>query len=110
MARTTSELKAIVARYVRHLQAHQIQVQKVILFGSYARGTAKDDSDIDMAFVSEDFDRFSLFERQRILAECRDDLTPTDVLGFSPSMLERKREHSAIVHQILREGIAIYPP
>ena len=34
----------------------QYDVTAIILFGSYAKGTAHEDSDIDIAIISDDFD------------------------------------------------------
>ena len=34
----------------------QYNVTAIILFGSYAKGTANEDSDIDIAVISDDFD------------------------------------------------------
>jgi predicted nucleotidyltransferase len=42
-------------KFVRGLEKNQIHIQQAILFGSYAKGTAKEWSDIDLALVSEDF-------------------------------------------------------
>ncbi|MBM4030718.1 MAG: nucleotidyltransferase domain-containing protein [Planctomycetes bacterium] len=39
----------------RRLAAHGLDVNKVVLFGSQARGDATPDSDVDIAIVSEDF-------------------------------------------------------
>jgi predicted nucleotidyltransferase len=39
--------------------AEEIQVQKVYLFGSYASGTANNDSDIDVLIISNDFIKMS---------------------------------------------------
>ena len=39
---------------------------KVILFGSRARGTATEDSDVDVAIISPDFRGKDIFERARL--------------------------------------------
>jgi predicted nucleotidyltransferase len=36
---------------------HAMPIDKVFLFGSYAKGTAREDSDIDLCFFSSSFDR-----------------------------------------------------
>ncbi|WP_298272033.1 nucleotidyltransferase domain-containing protein [Geobacter sp.] len=57
----------IVKKYVEELQRHNIDVQEVIIFGSYAKGNVKEESDIDIALVSDVFtgDRFE--DRRKIV-------------------------------------------
>jgi len=54
MVRTAVDISRIVREYVARLQP-EIRVEKVILFGSHARGTASEWSDIDIAVISNDF-------------------------------------------------------
>jgi Nucleotidyltransferase domain. len=50
-----------IKRYLEALKTENIRVNKVILYGSLAAGTADKDSDIDLAIVSTDLgrDRFN---------------------------------------------------
>ena len=45
----------IIQRYVKRLRQEGISVDRVILYGSYAAGKERRDSDIDVAIVSRDF-------------------------------------------------------
>jgi uncharacterized protein len=108
MVKTKTELETLAHHYVRNLAAQGIRVEKVIVFGSYGRGTATPESDIDLAFIAADFDRYNLLQRQRILASCRPGLIRTDVLAYSPSMLEKRRHKSSLIEQILTEGITVF--
>lgn len=45
----------LVQRFAAELQQLDLRLQKVIVFGSYARNEQREESDIDVAFVSEDF-------------------------------------------------------
>lgn len=45
----------IIKRFVAALSKEGITVDKIILYGSYAKGKARPDSDIDVAVVSRDF-------------------------------------------------------
>ena len=42
-------------RFIAELELNNIPVQKAILFGSYANGTANEWSDVDLAIVSDRF-------------------------------------------------------
>ena len=47
----------IIRKYVRRLRQEGIPVDRVILYGSFAAGKERRDSDIDVAIVSRDFGR-----------------------------------------------------
>src|SRR5256886_12643475 len=57
------EITAMIARYCAKLSAMGIRVDRAILFGSHARGEAKDGSDIDVLIVSPDFETLNTRER-----------------------------------------------
>ena len=61
MASTISEVIDLIRRYITCLNQNNISVQKVLLFGSYMKGTPREDSDIDIAVISSAFqgDRYS---------------------------------------------------
>jgi len=54
VALSTNKLDEIVKGFIRKL-ADEIPVEEAILFGSYARGNAKEYSDIDLAIISDWF-------------------------------------------------------
>ncbi len=51
----------IVKKYIEELKMHDIPVEEAILFGSFAQGRAREESDIDLAIISSAFtgDRFA---------------------------------------------------
>ena len=63
MGTTRPEITDIVARDCAQLRALGIRVDRAILFGSHARGEAKDGSDIDVLIVSSDFETLNTRER-----------------------------------------------
>ena len=48
------EIAELIKRFISELRKENIIVKKVFLFGSYARGTQSEESDIDLAIVIED--------------------------------------------------------
>ncbi len=48
------EVKLVLSDYIKNL-SKEIKVKSAILFGSYAKGNWKSDSDIDIAVFSDDF-------------------------------------------------------
>jgi predicted nucleotidyltransferase len=45
----------VIKEFINALKREGINIDRVILFGSYARGNARPDSDIDIAIISKDF-------------------------------------------------------
>ena len=54
MVKISEEIMQIIKNYLSDLQ-QDINVEKAILFGSYAKGTNDKNSDIDLAIVSNHF-------------------------------------------------------
>lgn len=96
------------AQALQHITAalaRRPQVQRAILFGSYARGRRDLFTDLDILIVMDsplDFVTRTA-EMYRYLA-CGVDL---DLLVYTPQELERKRDHS-FIRQALEKGTLIY--
>ncbi|MBF0294420.1 MAG: nucleotidyltransferase domain-containing protein [Magnetococcales bacterium] len=85
--------------------------ERIILFGSHARGDANDDSDIDLLVVVED--GFQKRSRWQELQKIRRKLTsfphPKDILLYSRDEVARW-QHSAnhIITHAIQEGRPLY--
>jgi len=81
---------------------------QVILFGSYARGDARDDSDVDFLVIeSEPHDKFS--EMVRLRQVLRPLKIPVDVLVYSQAEIAMHQGSCAnAVYWALREGKVLY--
>lgn len=92
MAETTPELKMIVQRFRAELEKMGIRCEQVLLFGSWASGTAREGSDIDLFVVSPDWERYSERERFEILgiAAARI-LEPIQARGVTPDEIKAHR-------------------
>jgi len=53
--------------YKRVLEKNKIQIDKLILFGSFAKGTQKEWSDIDLCVVSPQFGKNRFEERVKLM-------------------------------------------
>ena len=108
MVATTTELEQAIEDFVRRLAAG-IEIEAIVLYGSYARGTAYDQSDIDIAVVSDDFEGVPMSRRQEIIA----DLTLHRDPRISPIGYPSSEYHNPGPHSFLREIIAtghvVYP-
>ncbi len=101
---THERLKRIAERLKKDYQA-----EKVILFGSHARGEATEDSDVDLLIIAPTEERF--FERMATVLGLVRDLY--DGLALSPIVLrpeevaKRLRIGDQFVQGILEEGIEL---
>src|SRR3990167_4592098 len=85
----------------------QYGAKEVILFGSYAKGTATADSDIDLLVISESKERF--YERQASVRRLLRDLIkriPLSPIVLTHKELEyRKKLGDQFINEILETGI-----
>ena len=85
------------------------RAEKVILFGSYAKGNATADSDVDLLVVAPTKERF--FERmasvRRLIRNLRDGLSVSPIV-LTPGELEKRREAGdPFVREILQTGVSL---
>ena len=64
------EIMDIVNKYVEVILANY-KVKAIILFGSYAKGTNHEDSDIDIAIITDDIKCNDIFDEQLNLKKLR---------------------------------------
>jgi len=83
-------------------------IDRVFLFGSYAKGTAKDDSDIDLCFFSKDFDNRRSIDILRQL--CRLTRKYNNSVDIEPHIFSTTelQNDNPFVKEILRTGREIY--
>lgn len=81
---------------------------RVILFGSYARGDASDDSDLDFLIIEPELqDKFR--EMVRLRQVLRPLKVPVDVLVYSQAEINQQQDAcSTAVYWALREGKVLY--
>lgn len=111
MARTETEIRRLIRSYVRALEP-TIQVDRVILYGSYAHGKPHEWSDIDLAVISSDFANKNRWDRQGILGRAkvgRADLQGATLLPLGSSPREYAHAHHlSLLGEIKRTGKTIY--
>jgi len=84
-----------------------IEADKVILFGSYATGTAGKDSDIDLILVSKKFTGKKFHQRLKgMWLKWTLDM-PVDFVPYTPGEFKKAAGEAGIVSEALREGIEI---
>lgn len=103
MAGLEAQLQALLQALIE-----RIQPEKVVLFGSYAEGTATPQSDIDLLVILESDLRRD--QRQEAISRAlRPRRVPVDILAYTPAEVQRCLEtpHSFVRH-ILTTGKVVY--
>jgi predicted nucleotidyltransferase len=92
-------------KFVRELYGEYIE--QLILFGSQARGDAREDSDVDILIVTQK--RLSLGEREKLIAFVSDLAINENILiNFIEMSPQRfSSEQSPLLLNIRREGIVL---
>lgn len=100
---TQERLYEITSRIVSNYQP-----QKVVLFGSYAKGKATQGSDLDLLIVKET--ATPRYKRGReVRKPLRSLKTSIDLLVYTPDEIERWRDvKNAFITTILRTGKVLY--
>lgn len=84
MVKTEREIKTIIEKYEEELSRLGIKSRKIILYGSYAKGNPREDSDIDLLVVSDDFKGTNLRERLEILGIAAGRVfEPIEAMGYT---------------------------
>jgi hypothetical protein len=79
--------------------------QHIILFGSQARGTATDGSDVDLILVSEEFVGVPWPERHRPFFGVLWRDRSVDLICLTPEEFQRLRQWAGVVATACEEGI-----
>ncbi|MEW6215595.1 MAG: nucleotidyltransferase domain-containing protein [Nitrospirota bacterium] len=105
---TTTEIRKVVKALVETLTASKIDVDKIILYGSYAKGTPRDHSDIDIAVISPSFKGKKLLEIQAELAKIFSKyLSIVEPVGYSSEDFQ-SAEPETLLGEIKRSGKVLY--
>jgi len=94
----------ILRRFRAALESKKIHVQKMILFGSWAKGTAEQYSDIDVVVVSPDFDGKDLWARAQMTggaAAAYHLLEPIQPMSLTPQEWDEK---TSTVCELAKDG------
>ncbi len=84
------------------------RLERVVLFGSRARGDARPDSDYDVAVFLKDYQGDRWAESDKISTEAARFLRTHDAfIHAMPYRAEQYSERSGLMHEIRREGLEL---
>ncbi len=96
----------IIDRFKNILERKKVRVNKIILFGSYARGNYNEDSDIDLVIISDDFETMNYWERIDFLTDAIYEIfEPIEALSYTQSEWEK---NESFLNDYARDGEVVY--
>ena len=84
MASSRAAVVDLIKSYISRLNQNNISVEKVLLFGSYIKGSQREDSDIDIAVISAAFEGNRYSDRRRIVPFRRGLDSRIEPIPFTP--------------------------
>ena len=92
------------------LKEKGLNISKIILFGSQAKGESTEESDIDILIVSNDFHDKDIFERAMLTKDAeimtiKKFMIPLDIITMTPEELERE---TSLIAEYVKDGEIIY--
>ena len=85
----------------------RFEPNKIILFGSRARGDYLKASDYDLIVVSSSFRGIHFLDRLTMLFELWDYDFDLDILAYTPEEFEEKKNEIGVVNEAVKEGIEL---
>ncbi len=105
MAYSKEELISLIKKFAKEV-AQIVRTDRILLFGSYARGTPQEYSDIDIAVISPDIQDKNYFElKNKIFKKAIEVDSHIEPVCFSKE--EFDNDWLPIIPEIKRKGIEI---
>ena len=94
-----------VEEYVASLRSDKLPIKSVYVFGSYAKGEQRKDSDVDVAIISPKF-KNSWQALQYLWKNRPSNLNiPIEPMGFNPT--DFKSKYSSLINEIKTYGVKV---
>ncbi len=108
MAEKEQAIRKVVTLYLKEFKKRKMDIDNIILFGSYANGRPRKHSDIDLAIISSSFRKKNIYDRLLMLAGARINIKiPLEVLGYTPEEY-KNAEPTSFLGEIKRTGKIVY--
>jgi len=105
MYRPRPEIEKIISEFKKALAKQGIKIEKIILFGSRARGTAGEHSDIDLVIISSSFKDLNFMQRCELLGRAiAEIMEPIEPLAYTPEEFDTQKQKASFLHEILNES------
>jgi uncharacterized protein len=101
MLLTQKKLNNAMLHFLHEMELNNIPVQKMVLFGSYAKGNPTENSDIDVAIWSQYFEGNRLLDTPKVAHV----LTNFPLIQLHPFHITDTAATNPFIHEILKFGI-----
>ena len=100
------DLIRLLSQFKKALENQNIHVEKMILYGSWAKKSQREDSDIDVVVISKDFENKKYWERIDLLSNAIYDIfAPIEAVALTPKEWNKKE---SFVCEYARNGEVIF--
>ena len=104
MVEIPNKVRETIDRYILLLEENNIPIKSLYLYGSYAKGTSRRFSDIDIAIVSKEFEGVRIRDRKKIRSITLQASSELEVIPFNP---EDFSVDNPFAREIIETGIKI---
>jgi len=104
MDRVANEEVIIYLEKIKKVLSRKYKIEKMLLFGSRARGDYKLNSDVDLIIISKDFQTIPFRQRPNDFLDAWFLPIDFEVLCYTPEEFLRKKKEYGIVKQAAKEG------
>jgi len=106
-SKTVAAIKFLEERLI----AENVNISRIILFGSQADGKASAESDVDLVLISKDFKNKNIFKRLEMIkkaeiATIKKFMIPIDIILMTP---EEFKGETSLVSEYAKKGTVIFP-
>ena len=106
----TSDITPEIVEYIKQKLISTIEPEKIIIFGSYAKGNRDSHSDLDLFIITKKYANLRIDHRAgKVSALFRPRFFPMDVLVYTPFEIKRQIQNDDFfIRDILDNGKLIY--
>jgi predicted nucleotidyltransferase len=98
----------VIRDYRGILEEMGVRVKRIVLYGSYALGSSKECSDIDLVVISDDFEKMDLWERLTLLGRATAmTRKPIEAFGYTEKEFISEEKGGFIVDEVKTKGVEV---
>ena len=106
MDKKKDKIMKIIGEFIKKVKEN-INVDRLILFGSRARGDFTKESDVDLIIISKDFEGIKFFRRAPQLYRLWNEPYDIDIVCLTPKEFAQKIKEIGIMGTVIKEGVEL---